>query len=124
MAVLVNRVTVQRTHMAHSPTTTTIRAGWLRIPTGAILPEMAREAASCRSQTHPFTCADPLQPTGATWPRRIASDRTGSSRGSGCASLRESSGGETRTLNLAVNSRLLCRLSYPGNVLRCDARLR
>jgi hypothetical protein len=26
----------------------------------------------------------------------------------------ESSGGETRTLNLAVNSRLLCRLSYPG----------
>jgi hypothetical protein len=25
------------------------------------------------------------------------------------------SGGETRTLNLAVNSRLLCRLSYPGN---------
>ena len=24
------------------------------------------------------------------------------------------SGGETRTLNLAVNSRLLCRLSYPG----------
>ncbi len=25
-----------------------------------------------------------------------------------------SSGGETRTLNLAVNSRLLCRLSYPG----------
>ena len=29
-------------------------------------------------------------------------------RGSG------SSGGEARTLNLAVNSRLLCRLSYPG----------
>ncbi len=25
-----------------------------------------------------------------------------------------SSGGETRTLNLAVNSRLLCQLSYPG----------
>src|ERR1700681_2664275 len=24
------------------------------------------------------------------------------------------SGGETRTLNLAVNSRLLCQLSYPG----------
>ena len=27
----------------------------------------------------------------------------------------ECSGGETRTHNLAVNSRLLCRLSYPGN---------
>ncbi len=27
-----------------------------------------------------------------------------------------SSGGETRTLNLAVNSRSLCRLSYPGNI--------
>ncbi len=26
----------------------------------------------------------------------------------------KSSGGETRTLNLTVNSRLLCRLSYPG----------
>ena len=26
----------------------------------------------------------------------------------------KSSGGETRTLNLAVNSRLLCQLSYPG----------
>ncbi len=25
------------------------------------------------------------------------------------------SGGETRTHNLTVNSRLLCRLSYPGN---------
>ncbi len=31
------------------------------------------------------------------------------------------SGGETRTLNLAVNSRLLCRLSYPGiRLLRCS----
>ena len=27
---------------------------------------------------------------------------------------RHCSGGETRTLNLAVNSRSLCRLSYPG----------
>ena len=33
MTVLVNRVTVHRTHMAQRPTTTTTRRGWLRIPT-------------------------------------------------------------------------------------------
>ncbi len=31
-----------------------------------------------------------------------------------CAAETVRSGGETRTLNLLVNSQLLCRLSYPG----------
>src|SRR5205085_3543110 len=30
---------------------------------------------------------------------------------------RNGSGGETRTLNISVNSRTLCRLSYPGMAL-------
>ena len=30
----------------------------------------------------------------------------------------DSSGGETRTLNHTINSRVLCRLSYPGMVRR------
>ena len=34
------------------------------------------------------------------------------------------SGGETRTLNLAVNSRSLCRLSYPGKVRTAARRCR
>ena len=34
ITVLVKRLMVQRTHMAHKPTTTTMRRGWLRIPTG------------------------------------------------------------------------------------------
>src|SRR5580698_6047404 len=34
--------------------------------------------------------------------------------GSGAHRLAPRSGGETRTLNLAVNSRSLCQLSYPG----------
>lgn len=49
-------------------------------------------------------------------PRRRPGKR-GEHRGSGdrgCRLAPSCSGGETRTLDLAVNSRMLCQLSYPG----------
>jgi hypothetical protein len=60
-----------------------------------------------RPPVHPGRHPDRLL-VGLT-PQTSASRRTGSRRAE-----EPGSGGETRTLNLAVNSRLLCRLSYPG----------